>query len=65
MEGGGMEPASRIPQAGTPQKSCADSANPCLHGAGTDLALQKLIVCWHGLTPDVRAAVMQLVRGRG
>jgi hypothetical protein len=30
-----------------------------------DAALHELVGTWHRLTPDVRAAIMQLVRGKG
>jgi hypothetical protein len=30
-----------------------------------DATLRQFVASWHRLTPDVRAAIMQLVRGRG
>ncbi len=35
------------------------------HDVCSEEALQELVAKWHYVTPDVRAAIMQLVRGRG
>jgi hypothetical protein len=64
MEAAGIAPVFRIPQIDTQRISCVDAPLPCLHTACTNSALRELVTCWQRLTPHVRAAIMQLVRGR-
>ena len=61
VEAAGIAPASLLPQVVTPQDICIAGHTPCLHPVCTDLALRELIARWQALTPEVRAAIMELV----
>jgi len=65
MEAAGIAPASQIPQVVTPHGTCVERGCRWLHYVCTEEALHELIANWHRLTSDVRAAIMQSVRGRG
>jgi hypothetical protein len=62
VEAAGIAPASQIPQVVLKHDICVESRRPCLHTACTDLALGELVASWHRLTPEVCAAIMELVR---
>ena len=44
---------------------CEKCTQGLSEGCRDDATLRALVASWHRLTPDVRAAIMQLVRGRG
>jgi hypothetical protein len=57
--------AHLIPQVTLQQDTCVKNGCRWLHYGCMGGALQELVASWHRLTPDVRAAIMQLVRGGG
>jgi hypothetical protein len=58
----GIPPADLSTQSSSPLSVCGDSASPYLHAVCEDAALRELVASWHGLTPSVTAAIMELAR---
>ena len=64
VEAAGIAPASLIPQVVSQHDTCVEQGCQWLHYVCTEEALQELVAAWHGLTPDVREKIMELVRSR-
>jgi hypothetical protein len=62
VEAAGIASASHFSQVVTSHDTCAEHGCHCLHYVCTDATLRDLVTNWHRLTPDVRAAIMALVR---
>jgi hypothetical protein len=64
MEAAGIAPASQIPQVVSPHDTCDEWGCQWLHYVCTEEALQELVAAWHGMAPEVREKIMELVRGK-
>jgi hypothetical protein len=62
VKAAGIAPAFRLAQVDTPHNVCVNTPPPCLHTACTNLALRKLVACWHRLTPHVRDEIVTIFR---
>ena len=63
MEAAGIAPASRIPQVVILHNTCVDHGCQWLQYVCNDAALRELVTNWYRLSPSVRTAIMDLVRG--
>jgi hypothetical protein len=64
LEAAGIAPVDPVPQVIFQQYVCVDRLCQWLHYVCTDASLAGLVVCWHRLSVDVRAAIMELVKNR-
>ena len=65
MEAAGIAPASQFPQVVSLYDTCVEQGCQWLHHACTEEALSELVAAWHGLAPEVRDAIVRIVRGQG
>ena len=63
--GGGNCTRSSFDESCFSQTVCENCPTGMSEECRDDATIRELVASWHRLTPDVRAAVMQLVRGRG
>jgi len=63
--GGGNCTRSSFDESCFSQAVCENCPTGVSEECRDDATLRELVASWHRLTPDVRAAIMQLVRGRG
>jgi hypothetical protein len=59
----GIAPASLISQVVLQEGACVERGCQWLQYVCTDAGLAELVPSWHRMTPEVRAAIMRLVRG--
>ncbi len=62
MEAAGIAPASYIPQVVPLHSISVGRGCQWLHYVCTGATLRELVANWHRLTPDVRAAIMELIQ---
>jgi len=63
VEAAGIAPEVGFPQVTTLHNSCVEHGCQWLQYVCKDAALRELVTNWHRLSPSVRTAIMDLVRG--
>jgi hypothetical protein len=64
IEAARIAPASQNPQVLSPYGTCVEQGCQWLHYVCTEETLLELVAAWHGLAPEVREKIMELVRSR-
>jgi Mg2+ and Co2+ transporter CorA len=58
----GIASASQIPRVVSPHDTCVEQGCQWLHYVCTEEALSEIVAAWHGLAPEVREEITELVR---
>jgi hypothetical protein len=62
LEAAGIASEVASAQVISQQTTCVEGPPPCLHTVCTDEALLEIVAAWHGLAPEVREKIINLVR---